>query len=98
MKETKTLFDQSEKSKPIPPHDCKKNLRIISQTHSVNSLHNIVIAQTKQCEILRKEVRRRPGRYKMLVKQNPVQSGKVYESSHQTRRDYKKVPQIKTQP
>jgi len=55
MKETKTLFDQSEKSKPIPPHDCKKNLRIISQTHSVNSLHNIVIAQTKQCEICGKK-------------------------------------------
>ena len=55
MDETKKLLDVCEKIKWIPPHDCKKNLRIISQTHSVNSLHNIVIAQTKQCEICGKK-------------------------------------------
>ena len=55
MEKIKTLFDQCEESKWIPPHDCEKNLKIISQTHSVNSFHNIVIAQTKQCEMCGKK-------------------------------------------
>ena len=55
MDKIKTLFYQCEDSKWIPPHDCYKNLKIISQTHSVNSLHNIVIAQTKQCKICGKK-------------------------------------------
>ncbi len=55
MDKIKTLFDQCEDSKWIPKHDCKKNLKIISQTHSINSLHNIVIAQTKQCKICGKK-------------------------------------------
>ena len=55
MDKIKTLFDQCEEKNWILPHDCKKNLKIISQTHSVNSLHNIVIAQTKQCKICGKK-------------------------------------------
>ncbi len=55
MDEIKKLLDECKKADWNPPHDCKKNLRIISQTHSVNSLHNIVIAQTKQCEICGKK-------------------------------------------
>ena len=55
MDEIKKLLDECKKANWIPLHDCKKNLRIISQTHSVNSLHNIVIAQTKQCEICGKK-------------------------------------------
>ncbi len=55
MDKIKTLFDQCEETNWIPPHVCKKNLKIISQTHSVNSLHNIVIAQTKQCRICGKK-------------------------------------------
>jgi hypothetical protein len=55
MDEIKKLLDECKKAKWIPPHDCKKNLKIISQTHSVNSLHNIVIAQTKQCRICGKK-------------------------------------------
>ena len=55
MNDLKTLFDQCEQNNWIPPHDCKKNLKIISQTHSLNSSHNIVIAQTKQCKICGKK-------------------------------------------
>ena len=69
MNDLKTLFDECEKNNWIPQHDCKKNLKIISQTclpvrqaHSVNlptgqagSSHNIVIAQTKQCKICEKK-------------------------------------------
>ena len=49
--ELKSLFKQCENSNWIPAHDCSKNLKIIAQTHSVNTMHNIVIAQTKQCRI-----------------------------------------------
>ena len=62
MDEIKKLLELSEKNNWIPAHDCEKNLIIISQTHSVNlptgqagSLHNIVIAQTKQCKICAKK-------------------------------------------
>jgi len=55
MDKIKKLLDDGKKLNWIPPHDCKKNLKIISQTHSVNSLHNIVIAQTKQCKICGKK-------------------------------------------
>jgi hypothetical protein len=55
MDEVKKILDECRGNHWIPPHDCKKNLKIISQTHSVNSLHNIVIAQTKQCKICGKK-------------------------------------------
>ena len=55
MNEIKSLFEICKESEWIPPHDCKKNFVIISQTHSVNSLHNIVIAQTKKCKICGKQ-------------------------------------------
>ena len=55
MNDIKSLFEYCEESKWIPPHDCWDNLKIISQTHSVNSIHNIVIAQTKQCRICGKK-------------------------------------------
>lgn len=51
----KSLFEECQNSGCIPKHECSKNLKIISQTHSVNSLHNIVIAQTKQCKICGKK-------------------------------------------
>jgi len=53
--ELKSLFEECQNSGWIPKHECSKNLKIISQTHSVNSLHNIVIAQTKQCRICGKK-------------------------------------------
>lgn len=49
--ELKSLFEDCKNSGWIPKHDCSKNLKIIAQTHSVNSMHNIVIAQTKKCKI-----------------------------------------------
>jgi len=55
MNEVKQILNECRENNWIPPHDCKKNLKIISQTHSVNSLHNIVIAQTKQCKICGKK-------------------------------------------
>ena len=62
MNDLKTLFDECEKNNWIPQHDCKKNLKIISQTHSVNlptgqagSSHNIVIEQITQCKICKKK-------------------------------------------
>lgn len=51
----KSLFAECQNSGWIPKHECSKNLKIIAQTHSVNSLHNIVIAQTKQCKICGKK-------------------------------------------
>jgi len=53
--ELKSLFEECQNFGWIPKHECSKNLKIISQTHSVNSLHNIVIAQTKQCRICGKK-------------------------------------------
>ena len=37
------LFNEFVKSEIIPQHKCKQHLRTIEETHSVNSLHNIVI-------------------------------------------------------
>lgn len=60
--ELKLFFEESQNSGWIPKHECSKSLKIIAQTHSVNlpagrqgSLHNIVIAQTKQCKICGKK-------------------------------------------
>ena len=53
--ELKFLFEECQNSGWIPKHECSKNLKIIFQTHSVNSLHNIVIAQTKHCRICGKK-------------------------------------------
>ena len=52
---SKSLLEECQNSGWIPKHECSKNLKIISQTHSVNSLHNIVIAQTKECRICGKK-------------------------------------------
>ena len=65
MEQEEKRTNQQQQTKEIPPHNCKRNLRIISQTclpnrqaHSVNlptgqagSFHNIVIAQTTKCTI-----------------------------------------------
>ena len=56
INEVNSLIDHCEKSGWIPQHDCRKNLKLLSQTHSVNTLHNIVIAQTKQCKICGKKL------------------------------------------
>lgn len=45
------LFDDFLKSEIIPQHQCKQHLRIAEETHSVNSLHNIVIARKCVCKI-----------------------------------------------
>ena len=37
------------------PHSCKLNLKVIEETHSVNSSHNIVIARIHQCKICGKK-------------------------------------------
>ena len=41
--------------KILPAHNCKQNLIIIEETHSVNSSHNIVIARVHQCKICEKK-------------------------------------------
>ena len=48
--------DVSVKSQQLnfPPHNCKQNLRILEETHSVNSSHNIVIARKQKCKICSK--------------------------------------------
>jgi hypothetical protein len=33
------------------PHECKRHLQILEETHSVNSLHNIVIYRKSVCKI-----------------------------------------------
>lgn len=53
--ELNRLFEECKNSGWIPRHECNQNLKIISQTHSVNTMHNIVIAQTKQCKICGKK-------------------------------------------
>ncbi|MBV6421210.1 MAG: hypothetical protein DAHOPDDO_02484 [Ignavibacteriaceae bacterium] len=55
MMEIKNLFDLCENSNLIPQHKCKQNLQVIEETHSVNSLHNIVIARIQQCKICGKK-------------------------------------------
>ena len=42
-------FDRFVKSEILPQHKCKQHLRTIAEPHSVNSLHNIVIA--RKCKI-----------------------------------------------
>lgn len=42
-------------SSVTPPHDCKLHLKVLEVTHSVNSLHNIVIGRVKQCRICGKK-------------------------------------------
>ena len=54
MMEVKTLFDQCQQSGWIPAHNCMANLKILEETHSVNSLHNIVIARKSKCKICSK--------------------------------------------
>lgn len=49
--ELQLLFDQFVKSELIPQHKCKQHLRTIEETHSVNSLYNIVIARKCVCKI-----------------------------------------------
>ena len=41
--------------KILPAHNCKQNLIIIEETHSVNSSHNIVIARVYKCRICGKK-------------------------------------------
>jgi hypothetical protein len=45
------LFNEFVKSEIIPQHKCKQHLCTIEETHSVNSLHNIVIARKCKCKI-----------------------------------------------
>ena len=45
------LFNEFVKSEIIPQHKCKQHLRTTEETHSVNSLHNIVIARKCKCKI-----------------------------------------------
>ena len=35
-------------------HNCKQNLKVIEETHSVNSLHNIVMARKLKCKVCNK--------------------------------------------
>lgn len=54
MKDDKTLkllLDECKRRNWIPEHKCKYNLRILELTHSVNSLHNIIIARKSECKI-----------------------------------------------
>lgn len=51
MDNLKSLLDEAVKNNFIPPHQCKHHLIILSQTHSVNSLHNIVIERSSKCKI-----------------------------------------------
>ena len=44
-------FDEFVKSEILPKHKCKQHLRTIEETHSTNSLHNIVIARKCKCKI-----------------------------------------------
>jgi hypothetical protein len=53
MMEVKSLFDVPAVSNP--QHNCKQNLKVIEETHSVNSLQNIVIARVQQCRICGKK-------------------------------------------
>ena len=36
-------------------HNCKQHLKVIEETHSVNSLHNIVVARVHQCKVCKKK-------------------------------------------
>ena len=54
MMEVKTVLEKSQQLNFIPTHNCKQHLKIIEETHSVNTLHNIVIARKQQCKICSK--------------------------------------------
>ncbi len=45
MLEVKDVLESSLQLNFVPKHNCKQNLEVIEKTHSVNSLHNIVIAR-----------------------------------------------------
>lgn len=55
MDDVKNPTNQNNQSELFPKHNCNDNLYIIAQTHSVNSYRNIVIAQTKKCQICGKK-------------------------------------------
>ncbi|KAB2846312.1 MAG: hypothetical protein F9K42_11565 [Ignavibacterium sp.] len=54
MMEVKDVLNKSLQLDFIPQHNCKQNLKTIEETHSVNSLHNIVIARKQKCKICSK--------------------------------------------
>lgn len=54
MMEVKDVLEKCQQLNFIPPHNCKQHLKIIEETHSVNSLHNIVIARKQICKICSK--------------------------------------------
>ena len=54
MDDIKTLFNQCQEKDWMPQHKCKMHLKVLEETHSVNSLHNIVIARKSQCKICKK--------------------------------------------
>ena len=51
MMEAEDVLQKSLQLNFVPKHNCKQNLKIIEETHSVNSLHNIVIARKLKCKI-----------------------------------------------
>lgn len=54
MMEVKTMLEKCQQLNFIPPHNCKQHLKTTEETHSVNSLHNIVIARKQKCKICSK--------------------------------------------
>ncbi len=55
MMEVKNSQQNLMKLDFAPVHNCKQNLKVIEETHSVNSSHNIVIARVQQCRICGKK-------------------------------------------
>ncbi len=51
MEKIKSLFDQCQEMDWVPGHNCSRNKIILVETHSVNSLHNIVIYRKAKCRI-----------------------------------------------
>jgi len=47
-------FQECLQLNSTPEHNCKQNLEVIEKTHSVNSLHNIIIARKLKCKICNK--------------------------------------------
>jgi hypothetical protein len=54
MMEVKEVLEKCQQLNFIPPHKCEQHLKTIEETHSVNSLHNIVIARKQKCKICSK--------------------------------------------
>ncbi|HSP88092.1 MAG TPA: hypothetical protein VLN45_08155 [Ignavibacteriaceae bacterium] len=54
MMEVKDVLSSCQQLNFVPPHNCKQNLKIVEETHSVNSLHNIVVARKEKCKICSK--------------------------------------------